>query len=63
MMILRWMDGTTVKRGEVMRLEFDYPKQVCVVVVKGDGVSLLSEPVGRMFSIPIDLLLDAYWVH
>ena len=56
MMILRWMDGTTVKRGEIVRIEFDYPKQVCVVVLR-------EQPIGRMFSIPVDCLLDAYWVR
>ena len=53
MMILRWYDGKTVQRGEVLRLEFDYPKQVCTVVFKD----------GTMHRLAVPDLLDAYWVR
>jgi len=59
MMILRWMDGTTVRRGEVVRLEFDYPKQVCTVVFKAEP----DRPIGPMYQIPVPDLLDAYLVR
>lgn len=56
MMVLRWMEGSTVKRGEVVRMEFDYPKQECTVVIKG-------EPAGTMLKLQIPDLLDAYWIR